>query len=284
MVSSRKAAHICSYLLKRWAHNPKTYVLFFLLALYLTEMLRPIREFSVAVDIPVTPWIFPFVTTNWFDLLILLLGIILLFCEIPFLDEDQPYLLVRSGRKDWIFGQFLYILAASAIYFLFILFMSIIILAPNMTYSADWGKIISTLSQTDAGIHYRIGMKFPYSVLLTFSPVGCTLFSFFLFWLCAVMLGMLILVINLTTKKAVGTAVATFLSLFTIFAINGSGYFLYYISPMSWMGLNNLDITGTSPYPSIIYALGTLICLIVLLAFVSMMVIKKHNIDVLPPV
>ena len=274
----------CAQNLRKWPSNPRIYVLGLLLIGFLFEWVRPIADFSSAVHVSVTPWVFPYLSLSQKVLLLIMLGIVLLFCDAPFIDAHQPYVIIRSGKRDWLLGQILYIMVASALYFLFIALISTLLMLPNLTFSSEWGKIFGTLALTDAGSQFKINLPISYKLQLTYTPIAAMAWSFFLNWLIGTFLGLLMFVLNMRFTREIGAIVATFLVILQYFCFSANGFLLWHFSPVSWASLENLDITHTSALPSITYAVSVLIGLNLILILLAVIFIRKKDIDVLPPV
>lgn len=268
--------------LKKCSSNPRIYISALLILGYLYLLENPIRSFASAVNINVTPWIFPFLLNDVYSQMMIFLGIVLVFCDAPFLDSAQPYMILRSGKKGWLLGEYLYIMLVSVIYLLYVLIVSICLIFP-VDFSNEWGKIIGTLTQTNAAVPLHIPLGFSYTIQYIYTPIGATLWTFLMAWLDAIFLGFCIFTINFNLNRFIGTAVAVVLILINMFALNlGGGKFLYF-SPMSWSSLSNLDITNTSVRPSNLFAVCTLLVICVLLLGINCYTIRAKNIDVLPP-
>ncbi|BAE83937.1 hypothetical protein DesLBE_5324 [Desulfitobacterium sp. LBE] len=270
--------------LLKWSANPRIYVLGLLLLVFLSESVRPIAEFSSAVNVPVTPWVFPYLALHQLVLLCIMLGVVLLFCDAPFIDAHQPYVIIRSGKKNWLWGQILYIMIAAALYFLFIVLCSILMLLPNLTYANEWGKVFSTLALTDAGNQFKVALPISYQLQHAYTPMSAMVWSFLMSWLVGVFLGLLMFVLNMRFKREIGAVVATALVFLQYFAFEASGFLTFSLSPVSWASLGNLDITHTSALPSLTYAVCALIGLNLILILLANLLNRKKSIDVLPPV
>lgn len=59
-------------------------------------------------------------------MMMLFLGVVLLFCDAPFIEDEQPYIMLRSGRRIWFIGQMLYIVVASVLYLIVLYFISVL--------------------------------------------------------------------------------------------------------------------------------------------------------------
>ncbi len=81
----RRAFFIAGGNFKKWAVNPRMYVVFLLAAGYTAMMLRCISDFCESSGYKITPWVFPFFIAHPYSLLMIFLGLILLFCDAPFM-------------------------------------------------------------------------------------------------------------------------------------------------------------------------------------------------------
>ncbi len=53
---------------------------------------------------------------------------------------------MRSGRMKWLCGQILYIAAASAVYYLFLFVISVLLTVFGGEISPEWGKTLDAMS------------------------------------------------------------------------------------------------------------------------------------------
>lgn len=276
----------CNQNIRKWPANPRIYVIALLVVGFLSMVERPIVTLCKMVSISVTPWVFPFFATEDYIRLMLMLGVALLFCDAPFIDSAQPYVIARSGKYRWVIGQILYIIVAAAIYFLFVFAISILMLNCHLMITSDWGKVIGTLAQTNAGTQLGMRMNF-YTIFISYAPVHAMLLAFLMAWLCGIFLGLVIFTMNMYFKRSVGALIATGFILLDLFVndatIGGLANGLYF-SPISWANISKLDITGLSTNPGLLYAITVLLILIAVLIAVSVHAIRKKDIDVLPPV
>lgn len=143
----KKIFCIAVYSVKQWATNPRIICLFALMGIFVWNDFQVIDDLAAKTGIRTNPLIFPFFSNDPVKQLILLAGIVFLFSDAPFINKNQPYIIIRSKRIPWVMGQILYIVIASAVYFLFLMSVSILVLLPQGTFITNgWGKIINTLS------------------------------------------------------------------------------------------------------------------------------------------
>lgn len=105
----------------RWKRNPRivmTFLLAFVLCLLLSdEMLTYSRRYETSLQI-LEPFIWTYGDAASVMLSSLLL--VLLFAEMPFVNQETPYRLIRTKRSVWLAGQLVYVIAATVLYNLFL--------------------------------------------------------------------------------------------------------------------------------------------------------------------
>jgi hypothetical protein len=210
--------------------------------------------------------------------LLFIAPLLLIFCDAPFTDANQPYVIVRSGRKYWSIGQIAYIIVTSAVYFLFLFAISILLNIQYIDFSADWGKVLGTMASKDVTSVSEINSSVSSRVLFYFTPQSAVWFTFLLSWLCGIFIGMIVYVVNsMTSKRNFGVLTATF------FVVLSSAGFekLNWFSPVNWTNLDNIDIGGLSQNPSITYVLSVYGILIFILCVMAFIVNRKQVIQVM---
>lgn len=264
---------------KKWNVNPRIYIILLGLFVYLYSRVVPIKEFCATFGYPITPHVFPFLMSDQFSVMLIMLGVVLLFCDAPFIENEQPYSIIRSGRKAWLFSQLLYIVLASAVYFIVVIFISIIVLLPNVEFSLGWGKVIGTFAQTNVAPNHGISLNFDYYIMNSYTPVQAMLSSFLLAWLMGILLGVLMFTLNLCFSRAAGAIAASLLILLQMAVRSEMNLFRF--SPVSWVSLSRVDIKGTTVFPSYPYILIISGIAILVLTAVSLVSIKNRDIEIL---
>lgn len=92
----------------KWKGNPKIWVVGLFLIFYVYNLTAPIVKFCKEVNYAVSPWLFPYFFSNPTTLLLFMLAFVLYLCDAPFLDQQQVFVLLRTGRQKWTVGQLLY--------------------------------------------------------------------------------------------------------------------------------------------------------------------------------
>ncbi len=270
--------------LRKWPSNPRIYMIFILLIMFLLNNISPIINFSNSTGYRVSPWIFPFFSDYVFTQMVMMFGIVFLFCDAPFMDVTQAYSIIRSGRIRWGLGQVMYIMISSAIYFLFVVVASCILLSPNIFLSNDWGKVLGTLAQTNAGQMYNVTLPISYEIQSIYTPIHAFCLSLILEWCAGTLLGLIIFILNINFNRAVGAIVASVIVCFDMVIQNALPFYMYHFSILSLARLSILDTSGLSTRPTDIYAFSFFAISITVFSFLAVFSARKSTINTLPPV
>lgn len=256
-----KALRVAAYHFRHITATPRIAVVLIMEALFIWENLQGIAAFSASAGIPATPYAFPHLTNDFVCQLVMMAGVIIIFCDAPFRDEGFMYLLPRAGRCSWAAGQILYIVSMAFLYVLFLLFFSLLPLTGHLEPGCAWGKIWGTLAKTDAGAVFGIVLPVNEYMVTSYSAVEALVFSFVLEWACAVWLGLLIYFLNGLTDRPVGTVAGAFCILFDICIANDWMHWANKFSPITLAQLSayagyNLQYQITLEYGVRFFAVG----------------------------
>lgn len=270
-----KSIRICVQNLRKWLGNSRIYIAFvivFLFTLIYTKGLWLVADnFGEKLSI----YIFPFLTTYRYMKIIYLFPLLLLFCDAPFVDANQQFVMIRSSRLSWGIGQMLYIICGSFFYALFMLLSSIIVNIGHIQMGASWGKSLILAGTTNIcsvlGIQYDT-VQISSIIVKYYTPAQAMLWSFLFLWMICIILGLIIYDFNiLFQSNIVGLFAAGFLILFTA-VVDGIQQWIWY-SPVSWSSLNNIDVAKTTSLPGIYFVLfvyiGAILALLIAGAVLS---------------
>ncbi|MFU0827030.1 MAG: ABC transporter permease [Lachnoclostridium sp.] len=279
----KKVFCIAVYSIRQWISNPRIICLFILMGIYVWNDISAIGSLTRMTGIRTNPLAFPFFSSDPVKQLILLAGIIFLFSDAPFISKNQPYLIIRSKRIPWVMGQILYIGMASAIYFLALMLVSILVLLPYGTFATDgWGKILNTLAQTNAGAQINLQFGITREIITFYSPWEAFGLSFLLNWYIGCFFGLLLFEINLKFNRMLGLIVSGGILFFDLLVTNALSPFAYHFSPVSLSRLSVLDPMGVSLYPDLIYPFLFFSISMVALSSLIIVSIKNVPIEIVP--
>ena len=206
--------------------------------------------------------------------------VVLLFCDAPFMDDNQQFVFTRVGKRRWVQGSEMYIIIASFLYVLWLVVSTFLGALPNVGLSLQWGKIMENVCVT--GEIKTLG--FTQNILLDWKVLLAFLYSFFSLWMTSVIIGLIMFLVNLFFSRVAGVIVGGLVVIFDgaiLFLPNNLGKILFRFSPFSMIRLNDLNITGQNKlYPGVIYAIVFYILIILILMVIIMANYKKVNIDI----
>lgn len=267
--------------LRKWRTDYRVWtiaaMMILMVLIYVNDMQKIANELGTKMPI----WIFPFMYSQFHLKLIFTFPLILLFCNAPFVDNNQIFVYLRSGRKKWLCGQIIYIIIASGLYYLFLFAASII---STVFYGGgsltEWGRTLTT--EAYSGIAARIApfIEVDTRVVECFYPLQAVWFTFLMSWLCGIMLGLIIFLCNhLSGTRFIGLAASSLLLALSI-PVKRGVWNLIYFSPVSWNTLDCIDVGKTTDYPPFEYCLLVYLGLTAILISAILLFGKNKSLDV----
>lgn len=249
---------ICFQNIRKWGKDYRIWSVAVLVVVMINIYINDLQEICSKLSAPMPVWIFPFMYRQYYMKVIFAIPLILTFCNAPFIDSNQIYVYLRSGREKWLTGQILYIIVTAALYYLFIIIVTfILLLIHGAEFSLQWGKVLKTIAEVGFS---EIG-NYPFTsvssmVIRCFTPIQAMWFTFLVSWSNAVSIGLLIFMFNyLLNNKVIGSLIASF-DIVMSFFVDISGYsWLIKYSPTSWITLDKIDVGGMTEYPSFSYCM-----------------------------
>lgn len=250
--------------IRAWAQNFRMLMLLLLLCASVSQFCTEINDFSLSIGtqtniLGVLPYMYS--SNKPYFRLIIQLGIILMFSNAPFRNENSLFCVIRAGYKKWCIGQILYIVFASLIYVFSLFMLTNLFCIQTLGCSFSWGKTFATLRLTTNFV-YPITEK----IQLLYTPLEAFLHTVFLIFMLSVFFGLLIFLMSSLFGKASGlifTVLLVLLGLMPDFC--SAPALIAKISPCSLTQISLLDKTEMTLYPSITYAYAVLGVLIIAL-------------------
>ncbi|PXV88360.1 hypothetical protein C8E03_10883 [Lachnotalea glycerini] len=254
----------------------------FLIFLFTSIILEEVNHFAYRVGYKISPWLLPFIMNQRFMRVILFSLFLFLICEVPYSNSNQLFLLVRSGKISFFIGKVIYLFILSIVYTCIICLSSILIIIRHIDITMNWGKVLGTLTLTDAGADFNHSIKLNSNFILKFSPANVYLLSFSLCVLSFFTLGLFVYVFNIIiSNRLIGNAVAAIIILFDFLLETDIVYQrLIYLSPLTWSNTSLLDLRkNVTVYPSLFYSICGYLTLILLSIFIIIACGKRYGID-----
>jgi len=272
---------ICLQNLRKWRTDYRIWVIAALVFVMVWIYIDDVGRIALGLGTSMPIWIYPFLYSQFHTKLIFTLPVVLLFCNAPFVDGNQMFVYMRTGKNKWLCGQIIYIAAASAIYYIFLIAATLIstVLAGG-EMSMEWGKTLTTTANSNAALYFDSPFIMVSSIVTTFfSPISAIWFTLLMSWLCAIMIGLIIFFCNVVTRtRGLGITITSLLVVLSAFADNGFPNLLPF-SPISWNTLDKIDVGGYTTNPTFGYCTGAYLVLITLLIVGIFVLGKNQSLD-----
>lgn len=192
------------------------------------------RFYIAGTNNKVTSWLLPVALSNRYMLLLFMWSVVFLFSDIPHIDRQHQYTIIRIGYHRWIQSQFLTI-ALLSILLVFIFWGALLIcLGDCVSFSLEWGTVLS-----NPAVPYDASGEGMYIVATTYNPIEATLMTVAYSVLVCMFLGTLITAFNIFYHYSIGVLVSSAFALLDYFIflfLNDSALALW-VSPISWANI-----------------------------------------------
>ncbi len=275
MVDVKHAFKFAFYNLKKWHKNPRIIIAFILLGLLCLTLTD--RFISYATDMGMAIQVFePFITifTNGYTMIYLSLLILIVFNDVPFLENGLPYYLIRSNRKSWVMGQLLYVAITSIIMITFSLCICILAGFSNAFIGNIWSEAAVFIANGGA----LASAEAPSMVLLLNSNPFTSMVNIYgLVLLYTLLIGCIMFAANLIRSKYTGTLVVGILIFFGNISASWSESIFAWFSILTHANYSAHNFGGADTIPTILFSYIVFVVLILALAIISYLKSRKYQ-------
>ncbi|MBQ2980892.1 MAG: hypothetical protein IJD58_02075 [Lachnospiraceae bacterium] len=261
---------------RKWRYDCRIWIALIMVLIFIHSTTKGLSDICSYTGVQSAPWIFPFLYMPFYSKMLFFFPLVLIFSNAPFVDKNQLYVLIRAGKSKWCIGQTLYIIAASALYFIFIMAFSIVLNFDCIEFTGEWGKLLNTLANTDMNFKFQLDFDVEKDVINMFTPMGAMWFTFLHSWISGVILGFAMFLFNMKIRGG-GTLLASFMVVFS--AVAAKNISLTKMSPVSWSTLNYIQLQNNDRLPSYGYVATSYAVLLFVLFLMILLSIKKYNFD-----
>lgn len=263
----------------------KTLAFFILLFTITYIFISPNKELSRAMDYPFSENGFVFLLCNPVYAMLFFLSVIYYFSDVPFNQYSEMWRLHRMNKKRWVNHQIAYIFTSSVLITVLVFGCSLISVFPYIRFEGEWGKLIYTSALTNVEDSFDLYVSFPYDVIERFTSIQALIVSCIVCILVIFLFGLLMFALSLMISRSLATIICSSLTFMPLLAKNTGVHFLMYVSPISWISIDNVSLHNglgsrsllDYAQPSLLFILITLA--ILLIALVIIIKIKLFSSD-----
>lgn len=172
--------------------------------------------------------IYLYTLSDIYMVIVLILGCLIMFSDIPFFAIFDKYTILKVGKKSYFRGRFIYVLSGSLLYFVQGFIICLFYGAGTQVYINAWSIPIYELARNfKAGNIYFQLQGYPYAIMQVMEPLMAILLNLLLIWLYSVVLIMILYYFCLITNKKMAYVITILFHLCGIlFMMNQNFYFL----------------------------------------------------------
>lgn len=262
MDTYRSGISIAVTLFKRWRYDTRIHCVFLFTGMILARYLGMFTKYGLVTDGDCTVFIFsilfqqPFSVLGCMKLVLHIIGLILL-CDVPFVNQYTPYMILRGGRKAWWCGCCLYIMGTALLFVLFIALFCAVLMLPIASLADDWGSVAREMAfgtndvEKSALLASHRLLAVPSGLIKYLYPDAVGIYTILAGWADFTILGLLMYLVSMVRRNIVlSIGAASFLVFWDAFCYwldmdNKKFYRLF--SPVSWC---SVDATNIVPSPS----------------------------------
>lgn len=200
MCSIRQIFLVVRSSFRRWRKNPQIILVFvigFILCFLLSDKVVQFVDKHDSLLQTTEPFIWTFGDAK--SVLIISLLLLLLFSNMPNLDNSVPFMLIRMKRNTWMLGQILYLIAATIVFVSFILLSTMVLCGKNAYPGNMWSETAAILGYSDIGS--KISIPSFVKVMEFNSPYQCTFHIYGLMLGYSLLMASIMLFFNLISEN-----------------------------------------------------------------------------------
>lgn len=254
---------VCRESIRKWSGDARILAIIFLVCLFAWVRIADLRGMCIANGLSISCWYFAFQMVG-IHALFYYFGLLLLFCDAPFVDSQQMDVILRTGKKNWFIGKILYIIVASCLYFWLIYVVGVLEFVPYVGFSTEWEDMINILSMDD--LYSSIINR---SIVMAYTPIEACLTQYVVCVLLAIFLGLLIFYFNLFKSRVIGIGIALTIVLMGVLVNMVNlvvGRIILYFIPMVWTNIEVFKRTAAGvPFAYAVTMLSSGIAVLIIL-------------------
>ena len=97
-----KSFRICMQNIRKWGSNSRIKMCLIMSFLFVYSYISGMWKIIPLVGEKMNPWIFPFLFCWRFMKIVFMAPIVFIFCDAPFIDSNQSYVMLRTSRKSGV--------------------------------------------------------------------------------------------------------------------------------------------------------------------------------------
>lgn len=236
--------------------------------------LKEFLHFCQHVRCSPTPYVLLFLIQNFYFVMVYGLCCVYFFTEVPYMQSQQLYSIMRMGRIKWLWDKLLRIWITSFFLIVVETGLTVLLMLRNVKWSLDWGQVWYSLALTDATREYNMNISVPYQIINSYTPIQAMGKTLLLMFIVTGLIGTFMYVWSLFFSRNSAVILAGIFCVMTLVYINlGLELpFLSFLTPLEWMDLRLVDGQLSRLHPTF---LGIVTAVILFFAGAAILATRK---------
>lgn len=196
--------------------------------------------------------VLPFLQNSFYFIKTILLGAICFFSDVPFMQQEERYAVVRMGRKKWGWRNIVVIMICGFLLSVLLFFISVVEILPIAGWYGEWGSVYRTFAAVPqaAGADFIIN----YALIYNYSPLELAFHIIMIDALAFAFMGVTLYALSLYMSRNLAYAImAGFVFLPSVISKFVWYDSLHYFSPFSWMQTIYWRVGNNAKNPDMVY-------------------------------
>ena len=208
----------------------------------------------------------------------MLFGILCIYfySDAPFQSRSMVYSVMRIGKKKWVWANILKVFFLALHIMVFEVAISVLINLGNIKIDNTWDALWNTISVS----WFNDGVLFSRNVIISFTPFQATFRVVTMGVLVVGMIGLIQYCFSLIFGKRIAIAVNGIICILPLLAVYTRYPYLYYISPISWMGIIEHNAGYRFHRPALIFMYMTALILDVVMIIILQKVTSRKDMNI----
>lgn len=245
---------------------------------------EPVRRFAIEMKHSCAPWVFPYLVSQYMFLLLFFLAVIYVNADIPFLQYQNMYCLIRAGRKKWAMVKIVVLFFRSFFLTGITCLCAGITLFPQIEWTTGWGTLMKNAAMGRMPEDIYLKYFFFYESMIKKQPVELMCEAILITGLVVFLLSLLLFTVSLFANRIAAVSAAVLEVLLMFFTLNTHPKIRYRIAlfvPAIWPEVARMDTPDVGYYwlPSFGYMLAVLAAGIILFCMLCIYKIDRAEFD-----
>lgn len=211
----------------------------------------------------IVPAMLPYLFSDQTFVIIFSILVLYFFSDVPYLNRGSFFTLLRLGRGKWAIWQMIRILFGGILFMLIELTISSGLCIGRIDWSNNWGAVWNTASLSSTNYDVMISRN----IIAIYTPISATIRILLVGTLVVSFIGFMQFLLSIWLNRTSAMVIMSIICMGPIIANYWTSKNIYYISPISWIGIIEHSNIYLTPGPDTQYMFIVLLLLLSISAF-----------------